>query len=295
MTSSDIESLFEQFENEIDFASDEFLSRFTHKLSDYFDKQYSTKSVLGLDIYKYSKMEMIGQTVIPYVFSVMYNETVKSCITRETLFFGSKDINWFKNNYIDTGDGCFQIFDNPIQALIFAIHFQAMIRVFNTGNFKPLLSMAINSPITIRYTITTDSIMTYQSNIYGPAIINNARIISCDSLNRLLIDNSTYEWFMLNINGIETLQALIVDDFIKMDDVLFSKSGNSVIIKQNDKDFGIIRTDVQQIENIDVKNSAFRIYSLHMQIALKRSSEIGLRKTIVSIGNLNTSGLRREI
>lgn len=46
------------------------------------------------------------------------------------------------------------------------------------------------------------------SNFYGSAIINCARIISKDRLNRCLIDAETNKWFLHNTNGIETLTCL---------------------------------------------------------------------------------------
>lgn len=295
MKKDDIAKQFSEFAGAKDMGSKRFLDRFTKKLNLYFEKQYHEKSILGIDIFKYSKMETVGQTVIPYVFSEIYNETIRLCLDRESLFFGNKNNDWFKSNYIDTGDGCFQIFDHPLQALSFAVNFQSMIRLLNTGDYLPLISMAINSPLTTRYVITTDAVMEYENKYYGPGIINNARIISCDKLNRLLIDNATYEWFLLNTNGIETLQGLITSDFHELDPVLYTKDGISLLIKDKEEKLGILRTDIQQIESVNIKNDSFKIYSLHLQIALKKTNGLGLSKMIVSIGNLNTSGLAKEI
>ena len=147
-------------------------------------------------------MDLVSQSLIPYIFTKVYEHSVHLCLTHESLFFKDKDQAWFASHFIDTGDGGFQIFDNPFQALIFCIYFQTSIRIVNSGNIAPLALKVMKTPLTVRYVMTNDRIMDFRNRFYGPAIINNARFLSCDKLNRFILDENTYQWFLLNTNGI---------------------------------------------------------------------------------------------
>ncbi|NPV51653.1 MAG: hypothetical protein HPY60_10740 [Candidatus Methanofastidiosum sp.] len=95
------------------------------------------KSVLGIDIYKYSEYPECAQVYIPVLFNSIYSLTVNLCIKGELFFFNSyaKTEAEFKQNFISTGDGGFQIFDNPIQSIIFAANFELNVRRFNSGSY----------------------------------------------------------------------------------------------------------------------------------------------------------------
>ena len=91
------------------------------------------KSVLGIDIYKYSEYPEIEQIYVPVLFNSLYKTTVQNCLHSEPYFFqkyGNK-IGDFKEHFISTGDGGFQIFDNPIESIIFAGYFQFNVSRYN--------------------------------------------------------------------------------------------------------------------------------------------------------------------
>ena len=83
------------------------------------------KSILGIDIYKYSEYPEDEQIYVPVLFNSLYDITVGNCCNLEKFFFQDycTSTKEFKKNFISTGDGGFQIFDNPIQSLIFAAYF----------------------------------------------------------------------------------------------------------------------------------------------------------------------------
>lgn len=165
---------------------------------------------MGIDIYKYSEYPESVQIYVPVLFNSLYRVTVSNCVEDDRYFFykyGNK-LEDFKEKFINTGDGGFQVFDNPMQSLIFATYFQLNVTRFNSGNFTTNLNINlfnIVDRIELRYATTFDKIYSFDNNFFGPAIINNVRILSKDNLNRLLIDFPTLKWFNLNINAIENL------------------------------------------------------------------------------------------
>ena len=137
---------------------------------------------------------------------------------------------------------------------------------------------------------------------YGTAIINNARIMSKDKLNRLLIDETTYDWFLKELNGVENIKNFVsvnlqknnriialkdkdyeIDDPL---DLLKSKYENSLVLgvwKENEskKDlakgnldlsrelFDVITNVIcQKLEQINVKDDSFKVYNLFIQYRL---------------------------
>jgi hypothetical protein len=207
-----------------------------------------------------------------------------------------KDFSDFNKFFIDTGDGGFQIFNNPLQGIIFAIYFQANINRFNSLNINTELAKIIGE-INLRYTLTYGSVFeyTFKENYYGPAIIKNARIIAKDKLNRFLIDNNAYSWFKKNTNGIETLKVLNIDD-LKNIEVVNDKDDkietNSLLFANNKyDDNSIVDIDILKIGDTTSKYDIINIYSLYIQVFLHSSTEAKLNKFVISIGNLNTEGI----
>jgi hypothetical protein len=128
-----------------------------------------TKSVIGIDIYKYSEYQFEIQVYIPVLFNELYKETVKSCRLQEKYFFQKYGLTFefFKKNFISTGDGGFQIFDDPLQSLIFSSYFQFKVQRFNSGSYiTPTLEnlYRIIGRIELRYAITFDKIYAYDNN-----------------------------------------------------------------------------------------------------------------------------------
>ena len=256
-------------------------------------KAYSRRTVLGIDIYRYSKMEIVAQTLVPYVLKKLYFSAAARCLKKETFFFPAKSEEWFDQSNIDTGDGYFQIFDNPIQALIFLIHFEAELKILNSmnGSEDPEIAMIFEQPLVARYTITEGPIFDFDGTKYGKGIIDCARIISKDRLNRLLIDRNVSDYFVINFNGIETLQVTSLEDLRNIKDLEHDPNGLSVLFLPDGDESAISRLDIQQIEKVSVKDDDFEIFNVYLQVFIRLTEPIELAKQIVSVGNLNSTGL----
>jgi hypothetical protein len=258
---------------------------------DFIDKRV----ILGMDIYKYSQYPLEEQIYIPILFDALYNATVGNIQESEGFIFknyGTK-LKDFTKNFISTGDGGFQIFDNPIEATVFALYFQVNVKRFisgsNTITFRKKLHKIIES-IELRYVITYDLIYCFKSNYFGPGIINNARILSKDSLNRLLIDFNTLKWFTNNINSVENLMCInkglfkLTDFFKEYDDKL-----NSFLFDAGDCFKSV---DVLKIGSITAKSTNLDIYNLHIQAKiLLGTDKHAYKEFMITLGNLNTAGI----
>ncbi len=259
------------------------------------DQYLHQKVILGIDIYRYSQYPLAEQTYIPVVFAELYKATIKDLIKGESFIFreyGLKEIDFHKR-FISAGDGGFQIFNNPLEAVIFAIYFQMNLKLFFSGSsmiaHSQLLSKLIDS-IDLRYAITSDLTYFYNSNYFGPGIINNARILSKDNLNRLLIDSNTIKWFNKNMSSVENLLVMDKKSFLTTD---YFKSYDESLISLlfvNRNSFKSV--DVLTIGSIMVKNTPLEIYNLHIQaiISFKNQSNVS-RDFVVTLGNLNTAGI----
>lgn len=258
-------------------------------------EHFSEKTVLGIDIYHYSQYKPLEQTLIPILFKIIFEQVSSLCILNSSYIFQKyKNAETFNKLFINTGDGGFQIFDTPIHAIAYAINFQLVVRYYNSSRFYPKLRKIIG-PLNLRYAMTTDKIYRLDRNFYGPAIINNDRVLSKDSLNRFLVDENTYDWFLQNINGIENLQLVSLKQINELDDFeeyVFNNEDKSNEIYPEEVGFNfdkIITSDIQKIGNIETKSNKLSIYNLHLQYQGSLSDKNQM--TIVSLGNLNTSGI----
>lgn len=271
------------------------------------------RAVLGIDIYQYSQYELEKQALIPMVFDLLKEISMEWCTKDENAFFTEDS---FKEiDFIHTGDGGFFIFEDPFQAIIFNINFNTALHLFNSGHFYPKLFGVIKK-ITCRFTQTYDVLYKYNLNWFGPGIINNARILSKDKLDRFLIDENTYTWFLDNINGIETLAII---DLITVLKSLNKEPGDysSAIFRIAPFDErienGVIRTVKKdqipanhfnnnylqnchclKIGEIKAKNDSLSVYNVNIQriAGIADDTDKTYRSQfVVSIGNLNTSGL----
>lgn len=263
-------------------------------LSKLFIENSQEYSVLGFDIYKYSKYKTLEQSLIPLVFKQLYKYTINHCMKYEKYIFQQyANEKEFLDRLIDTGDGGFQLFDNPIEAIIFAFYFQANLKRFNSyGTHKELRE--IIGEITLRYALTTDSLFKFENNYYGPAIINNARIMSKDKLNRFLIDDSTIKWLDRKIKGIENLQTLFTEDFKEIEHFLRYKIDDiedSLIFSEAGQHRNILNSDILRIGEIEAKGDHFSVYSFHCQVSLYSIEEKGFNRYTITVGNLNSTGL----
>jgi hypothetical protein len=285
---NDIKSILKKFEQKIinEEVKDLTKTLLTSEINKYIEK----KAVLGIDIYRYSQYPILEQSLIPHLFKEIYLVTVQNCLNLESIFFDGKTEEDFADTFIDTGDGGFQIFDSPLQMVIFSIYFQAGIKRYNTGKFKTQLLFKIIGEITLRYAMTYDNTYSYDKNFYGASIINNARIMSKDKLNRVLIDNFTLNWFDKEMNGIENLQNLTIEElkviriFNKLD---FTKK--SSLIKSGKG--RILKVDILRIGEITSKLDILLVHSLHIQVSMTSVGNESFKRLTVTLGNLNSAGL----
>lgn len=276
-------------------------------LNNYVDgENIPSKTVLGIDIYRYSKYNELPQNLVPFLSEIILKELIRHCLNHETYIFQKyENEEIFRKNMINTGDGGFFIFDTPIHAITFAIKFESIIRAFNSFHFYPKLRNIMGT-INLRYAITYDKVCRYRDNFYGAGIITNARILSKDKLNRVLIDENVYEWFLLNINGIENLMALTINDLHKINEfkqydktkinttTFFPVTIKNDFYSRIGINVGINNVDVQKIGEIVAKEDKISIYNLHIQHSAMFSDEQDSNKSskfTISLGNLNVSGI----
>ncbi len=252
------------------------------------------KAVLGIDIYRYSEYPVEKQAYIPILFDFIYILCVQDCLEKEEFFFKKyKNFNSFKKQFISTGDGGFQIFDNPLEAIVFSMYFQTYIKKFNSGT---MISTAIDNlnrvigAVELRYALTFDKIHQYNSNFYGVGIINNARILAKDRLNRCLADNNTCQWFEKNVNGFENLLVIHKLDLLKTN--YFKKYESSLKSDLFDTTKTMVKSALAlKIGDIKSKNTDLSIYNLYIQAIMNRRSRKNYDDFVVSVGNLNTKGI----
>ena len=261
--------------------------------------EINLRSVLGIDIYQYSSYGEFEQTLIPFMFKTLFSATIKMCLENHRFIFQEYDEARIERNFISTGDGGFLIFSTPLHALLFASNFAIVLRIYNAYHFFPKLRSIIGG-ISIRYAITFDKIYSFESNFYGRAIINCARILQSDSLNRCLMDENVHRWFTLNMEGLENLQVITIEEIANIS--YFQDFDSTLVVSHEDKIFGkdasrregIINSDILKIGKIMSKETELNIYNLHLQVSLRLTNDDDPTQTklvTVSLGNLNTSGI----
>jgi hypothetical protein len=259
------------------------------------------KSVLGVDIYKYSiGYGNLEQALIPFLFRRFMETTIDQCFANHKFIFQKYDPQKIRDHFISTGDGGFFIFDTPLHSLLFAINFATVLRVYNAFHFYPKLRRIIGS-INMRYAITYDKVYQFGDNYFGRAIINNARILQRDNLNRCLIDQNVNSWFLVNIGGLENLQVITMTEISNIHEFLDDYDTNILdeyadeifgIIEK--RTYGIINSDILKIGKIQSKSTELSIYLLHMQVSLKLTNDDNPEQKkvfTISLGNLNTAGI----
>ncbi|MCF6131933.1 hypothetical protein [Flavobacterium wongokense] len=253
-------------------------------------KYNECKSVLGIDIYRYSQYSRLPQMFIPSLFKRLYDSSIEHCLKLEPTIFKGFTKNSFTDYFIDTGDGGFQIFDNPFQAIIFLIYFQSNVSRYNSMHDDTLNEFIMIDEITLRYSLTHDDIYSFENNHYGPAIINCARIMAKDKLNRFLIDENTQKWFTKEINGIENLQFIDLPEDSSLS--IFNKSKPDEIdsVVYEEEGCKIKHVDLMKIGEIKSKLDTLSIYNLRILI-LMISPSSKFEKHAITIGNSNSSGL----
>ncbi|MCG6154081.1 hypothetical protein [Leptospira bandrabouensis] len=274
-----------------------------------FDLEYLTsliktekKSILGIDIYQYSQFEEPFQHFIPIIFKILMNVTIASITKYDTLLFQKHIIDSKLHiHFIDSGDGGFFVFDNPLLSLAFAIHFQEALTNYNTYHLYRKLRMNINE-INLRYAITYDTLYQLDDNFYGASLINNSRMLSKDKLNRCLYDQNTHDWFLKYFNSIEQLANISDRDLSKVEvfkdynfenlseikySALYKQVGNGV------QTYGIQNIYSQKIGLIKSKNKFLSIYNLQINFlySIHNEERTEFQDITSTLGNLNTTGL----
>jgi len=271
------------------------------ELENYINYQdIKTASVLGIDIFQYSLFGEFEQSMLPFVFKTLFQSTIKLCLTNHAFIFQKTSAKEMENNFLSTGDGGFFIFETPLHALLFASNFAIVLRIYNSFHFFPKLRK-ITGPVSMRYAITHDKIYSFDNNFYGRAIINNARILVKDNLNRCLIDENVFNWFMTTIDGLENLQILTIHDIANIqlfretyDSEILDKLNDEIFEDEPSRRYGIINSDILKIGKITSKETDLLIYNIHLQVSLNLYNDDNpgqSRRITVSLGNLNTSGI----
>ena len=261
--------------------------------------QIKRKSVLGIDMYQYSSYGEFEQTLIPFLFKTMFDSTIKLCLENHKFIFQKYNRSRIERNFISTGDGGFYMFDNPLQAILFACNFAVVLRIFNAYHYYPRLRRIIGG-INMRYAITYDKVYTFDNNYYGRGIINNARILVKDTLNRCLIDEHVHSWFTTNIDGVENLQIATMNDianifeFSKGYDRKYLENKDEIFEDKPSRKYGIINSDILKVGFIKSKETSISVYNLHLQVTIRLTNDDDpsqKRLITVSLGNLNMTGI----
>lgn len=290
----DTESIFDKV-NMIPDSEDlqEALSEYIHLRS------FVKRSVLGIDIYRYGLFKHFEQVLIPPLFKILFEKAIRLCLENNQFIFQRYTKEKIEKSFISTGDGGFVIFETPLHSLFFAINFEMVIRAYNSYHLFPKLRNIIGS-LSLRYAISYDTIFHFDNNFYGSAIINCARILDKDTLNRCLIDQSAYDWFLISIDGLENLQVLTIEDisniydFLDYDRKFLTEGENEILDDKTTRRTGIINSDILKVGQIQSKETLINIYNLHLQVTMQVWSDrkVESKRTItVSLGNLNTSGI----
>ena len=269
-------------------------------LSEYINlRSFVKRSILGIDIYRYGLYKHLEQVLIPPLFKLLFEKAIRLCLENNQFIFQRYTKEKIEKSFISTGDGGFVIFETPLHSLFFAINFEMVIRAYNSYHLFPKLRNIIGS-LSLRYAISYDTIFHFDNNFYGSAIINCARILDKDTLNRCLIDQSAYDWFLISIDGLENLQVLTIEDISNIYDFLdyerkfLTEGENEILDNKTTRRSGIINSDILKVGQIQSKETLINIYNLHLQVTMQVWSDrkVESKRTItVSLGNLNTSGI----
>ncbi|MFH2096170.1 MAG: hypothetical protein ABIJ16_10730, partial [Bacteroidota bacterium] len=124
------------------------------ELQNHIDVSHFTgKSVLGIDIYRYSSYQHFEQTLIPFLFKILFRTAIRYCMDYNSYIFQKNKKQDFENAFLSTGDGGYLIVDTPLHALLFAINFEIAVRSYNSYHLYPKLRKIIGE-ISLRYAIT---------------------------------------------------------------------------------------------------------------------------------------------
>lgn len=280
---------------------------FEKVISEYLNvSEMQSWTILGIDIYRYSQYPSLPQALVPLWFYRIYSGAL-SFLEDECPIFDKKINGDLREHFISTGDGGFQILPTPLHAIKLLCILQLMIDRYNGGRLYPHLHSTLNN-ISLRYCIAQGPVFrvnhTHYHNFYGPAIIDCARILSKDKLNRVLIDDKTYEWFMKSIAGVENLSLETWDrlaglpdlhqyNLQKLDPLILQKSILCEMSeKSNPNPDRIIDCNCMKLSSVKAKENTFNIYNLYLKLQVNEIIRLNVEKPlIVAVGNLNVAGI----
>jgi hypothetical protein len=230
---------------------------------------------------------------MPSLFLYLRSEALEHCREKEESIFGSSPPF---DQFISTGDGGFQPFATPLQAVVFAIHFETYLAAFNSSFHFPRLRAFVEQPVVVRYALTFDKVFEQDGNIFGPGIISNSRIISRDTLNRFLIDEKTVGWFQQHLASVESLLTLRSEDLsaVSQHGRSHKRPPRSSLFGSTEPELGVKAVHLQKIGILTAKNKPLDVFSLMIQVAVPLAAETGASKrrtAVVTVGNLNTGGI----
>ena len=301
-----VKKSLEEFDKEDNFQNSEDVERKARNIGkdlagDIGFPLKSKRIALGFDILEYSKYSEEKQNLIPFVLSLLMDKTFDSVSRDEEFLFYMFSKKRFRKGFLHTGDGGFLILPNPLYGIVFALHFEMNLRSFNSGRIYPHLSRFIGK-FDLRYVMGYGDVFHYEKNFFGPAIIIASRIMSRDKLNRFLIDQESYDYFLSEFNGVETLSMMSQEmilrtkSFQKFDKSKFNREG-FVMGDATKETPGIENIFIQNIGKIDIKEQKFNVYNFFCQFSFDHYEENSkephknYNRIRVSLGNLNPQGL----
>lgn len=234
------------------------------------------------------------------MFRYLYEAATKWALKREPLLF--TDEERLTENFISTGDGGFQVLSTPLHAVVLCLWFQLALDNYNAGVHFPRLRRFLG-PLTVRYALTHDTLMKLDNNFFGSAIIGNARILSRDALNRFLLDHLSVQWFLERIGGTENLALLRVGDLWRIPELGLARDGplaDSMFRERTDEEIrggevGFKTVILQKIGTVAAKQTTLDVYNFYLQVTSGWDYFDGhggnRRRTVVTVGNLNASGI----
>jgi len=288
----DVSTIFDKDDSDEQKQESNLLENFSKKV---FGNTVEKKAVLGMDILKYSEYKEHQQNLMPFVFNIIFEKAIKDIEKTEKFFcFNKEEI---RDDFIPTGDGGFFLFDSPLHALVFNLHFFAVLHHFNTGHFYPKLSKYVGEFV-IRSAITLEKVFKYEKNHFGKAIIDNARMLHKDKLNRFIISNNVYEHFMKYFNGIESILIKSTEDisyaYEQRKNTRLNPHSKSYFFMEAIKSNIIRSIHVQKMERTMSKNTEITFFNLEVQFQISVFNDDNDEEAIpyiITVGNLNADNL----
>lgn len=266
----------------------------------YFDEgKLTTHAVVGIDVYQYSNYPELPQYLIPLIIKFIYRETVRLLLSVETYLFQDCTLEQLEADFVNTGDGGFQILETPIHCLMFALYFEANCRMFNSLTVFPKLGSYVGE-LSLRYAMSYDELYRFDNNYFGPAIIHNARMMSKDKLNRCLVDSNFQKWFLHRIGGIESLNIKTLVDIASLKEFEnYETTGrydgedlDGFMLSVEDASENNLKSlDLLRIGQIRAKQTVLDIFNLHLKAIVNIGGGESMKEFMVTVGNLNVAGI----